>query len=97
MMTAAALPKASTVETGEQMLTWRERFGREDRRLIWGELEPQPGSGGQYPRVYLPIATDKHEEIAGALVEKPEQWVFLPLAAAWLRLGIEQREIPGGE
>ncbi|QDG52609.1 DEAD/DEAH box helicase [Persicimonas caeni] len=97
MMTAAALPKASTVETGEQMLTWRERFGRDDRRLIWGELEPQPGSGGQYPRVYLPIATDKHEEIAGALVEKPEQWVFLPLAAAWLRLGIEQTEIPGGE
>jgi hypothetical protein len=97
MMCAAALPEAEGSETADQMVAWREQFGRSDRRLLWGELDPQPGSTTKMHRVYVPIATDTHVDLASTPVDKPEQWVFLPMAAAWLRLGIENTEIPGVE
>jgi hypothetical protein len=99
MLSAAALPAASRRETGgesgEQMAAWRERFGRADRALMWGELPPRPGAPADKLQVFVPIVTDKHEALAVAPVDKPEQWVFLPLAAAWLRLGVDGVGVEG--
>ncbi len=106
MLCAAALPETpnsgSDAAAGadelmaEAMVAWRERFGRVDQRLIWGELPPQPGATSKRLQVFVPIATDRHEALGVAQVDRPAEWVFLPLSAAWVRLGVERLQNPGG-
>lgn len=96
---AAALP-VDPSDAG--VAKWRARFGRPDQRFIWAELEPLPGSTDATKRAFVPISTDSFAPLASlegvsaeslsAEQEDQGKWVFLPLAAAWLRLGVEKRD-----
>lgn len=92
---AAALPADPSADA---IARWRTRFADPERRFIWAELEPQPGSTGEATQAFVPIATDVYAPLASidnvpAGEGEQGKWVFVPLAAAWLRLGVISRAI----
>lgn len=95
MRCAAALPQPTADNLTQAALAWRERFGSSEKRLLWAEFEAQPGATTKLPRVFVPISTDRHKALGVAEVDKPEEWVFLPLAAAWLRVGADDVQVEG--
>ncbi|AWV89751.1 DEAD/DEAH box helicase [Bradymonas sediminis] len=91
----AALPADPSAEG---IARWRAEFGDPEQSLIWAELAPQPGATGGVERAFVPIVTDSQTPLAsiealGLSSDGQGKWVFLPLSAAWLRLGVEKREI----
>jgi hypothetical protein len=82
----------STQETVERLRTWLDESTERASSVVWGELPARPGSGLGTLELLTAIDTDHYAGLGQPSIPEPNKWVFLPLSAAWVRLGIDKTD-----
>ncbi|MGM0558659.1 MAG: hypothetical protein ACQEVA_19895, partial [Myxococcota bacterium] len=82
-------------DTVAHLRTWLDASTHRTPRVVWGELPARPGSGRGTLSLMVAVDTDHYAELGAASIQKPSQWVFLPLSAAWARLGLARADEEG--
>jgi hypothetical protein len=72
----------------EAVTAWRDVASVHGEQVLFAELPGRPGGPEVALNLYFPVDTMRDLSPGVSRVEKPSDWVFMPLAAAWLQSGV---------
>ena len=89
---ARAMCAVSLFESGDttaQLQQWRKEASLHGEQIIFGELPERPAEGsGDGANIYMAVDVMRDLPPGVSRIEKPESWLFVPLAAAWFKAGV---------
>jgi hypothetical protein len=72
----------------EAIRTWQSQVRLEEDEALWAEQPARPGDEAGEALLMVPVDPMRQAPPGSARVVDAKKWVFLPLGAAWFKLGV---------
>ncbi|MFH1465184.1 MAG: DEAD/DEAH box helicase family protein [Pseudomonadota bacterium] len=92
---AAALTGDARAEAvAEYVRAWAEEVGLGQPPALWADMPTTPSRPIVERQVYIPVESTACMPVGEVHIADPKNWIFLPLTAIWIRLGVQETPLP---